>query len=398
MFISDRLKAISAKRKSNQSRLGYVGVLSIILLFIVVSLAHLSPYRPAGSGQTQYYRARVLSVHNQNDRFGGRDEKMQVRLMDGPAKGDGITVLRNITLGDSSYRRLPVGSEVLLTRQLGNGSQYSYLDRWRVPGVATLFLILLSLVVIVGWWRGITSVLGLFISIGVLAGYVVPRIVDGQSAYTTCVQAAFIITAVSVYAAHGFSKRTTIAFISSLASLLVIIGLVALATYLAGTSEVINDETYSILYSPHSVNLAGLLTGGIIIASLGVIYDITTGQAAAVDEIYKAHKKQSTRVLYKGGLSVGREHIAALINTLALVYVGIAFPSIVITALYNHVPLIVATNDELIIEEVVRTFVATAGVLLAVPLTTWLAAYILPKWYGSKGKRFDRFMKETINF
>ena len=48
-----------------------------------------------------------------------------------------------------------------------------------------------------------------------------------------------------------------------------------------------------------------------------------------------------------------------------------------------HAPLLVNLNTELITEEVLRTSVACIGMLLAMPLTTYIAAYILPRWKSS---------------
>lgn len=313
----------------------------------------------------------------------GNTQNIKVKILDGPNTGQMFLVTRGANFGDASYNRIPVGSEVLLTKDAANGNQYSYVDRWHIPGVMTLFLILLILVVVVGWWRGLTSIFGLAIGIGILSVYTVPSILDGHSAYGACVVTAFIITIISIFVAHGFSRRTSIALIGSLATLLAVILLVSLATYFAGTTEVINEETLGAFYNGNiAISLSGLLTGGIIIASLGVLYDITTGQSAAVDELYKANKKLTPGQLYHKAMSIGREHIAALVNTLALVYVGIALPSIVVAAIYNnHAPFVIALNNEAVVEEIVRTFVASAGMLLAAPITTWLAAHLLPRWY-----------------
>lgn len=376
------LKALLANRNLKLRHLVYGSLITLVLVLSTLELVNISPYQAQSSG-IQYFRAKVVNVQATQSQTAGNAQTIRIRVMDGPDKGRLFQVSRSTNFGDASYLRLPIGSEVLLTKDIQNGNQYQYGDRWHMPGVATLFLLMLTLVILIGWWRGITSVFGLVISIGVLSVYVVPRIVAGQSPYATCLIAAFIITVISIYVAHGLSRRTTIALLGSLSSLVAVVGLVALSTYLAGTSEVISEETSAVLYSPHPISLAGLLTGGIIIASLGALYDITTGQAAAVDEIYKANKRQSAAQLYRKGLSVGREHIAALVNTLALVYVGIALPSIVIAVVYNnHAPLVVALNNEAVIEEIVRTFVASVGMLLAVPITTGLAAYLLPKWYA----------------
>lgn len=374
-------KILDQQNNLKPKHLVYGSLIVLILFFSAISIFSLSPFR-SNTGGLQYFRAKVVSVDNVTSAVFGQEQIIRAKILDGGNSGQIFTVTRNIVIDQTSTERMPVGSEILLTKNLHNGNQYLYLDRWRMPGVALLLLIFLILVILVGWWRGITSVFGLVISIGVLATFVVPRIVNGHSPYATCIEAAFIITVISIFVAHGISRRTTIAFSSSIITLLLVIGVLGFSTYITGTSGTVDENTVNLISSTHTVDIDGLLTGGIIIASLGVLYDITTGQAAAVDEIYKAHTKQSSRQLYRSGLSVGREHIAALVNTLALVYVGVALPTIVITAIYNNAPLLVVFNNETIVEEVVKTCVASIGMLLAVPITTFLAAYLLPKWYA----------------
>lgn len=365
------------------------GVLMTVLLFIsCASLLRLSPYKP--SNGTQYFRAKVVAVSEANAPSSEPIQNVQVKLLDGPQKNQTVSVQRGIAIGDSAAKRLPVGSEVLLLKD--NGSSYTFLSRWFMPGIATLFIALLALVVVIGTWRGITSIFGLSVSIFILATFVVPQIIHGHSAFATCVEGAVLITLASMYIAHGLSKRTTVAFVGALVTLAAVIGLTALASYITGTSEIIDDNASTLFSAGHSFDLAGLLTGGVVIASLGTLFDITTGQAATVDEIHKADHTQSTNRLFWKGMSVGREHIAALINTLALVYVGVALPSIVMTILLNqqsnfHAPLLVNLNTETIAEEVVRTCVASIGMLLALPITTWLAAYILPQWSANKNAK-----------
>ena len=360
-----------------------LGVLLISSLYLV----NLSPYKSTSnksSNQTEYVRATVLKVSSSQSPVS--DQTIQVRIIDGQNKGHIITTGRNYIIGDPNSARLPVGSEVLLVLDPSNGNQYSYLDRYRIPGAITLFIVVLLLVMVIGRWRGFTGTVGLVISIGVLSLFVLPRIINGHAPFATCIEGAFAIAILSIFIAHGFNKRTAIALFSTLVTLALVVGLVTIAVYLTGVSgnpgDAVNadEQTYLIQYAPHHIDLDGLLMGGIVIASLGILEDITTAQTAAVDEIRKSSPKSSALQLYKSGLSVGREHIAALINTLILVYFGVALPTIVLTALYNAGPILVMINNEPIMEAIVRSAVTSIGLLLAVPLSTALAAYILPRW------------------
>ncbi len=123
-----------------------------------------------------------------------------------------------------------------------------------------------------------------------------------------------------------------------------------------------------------AINLQGLLLGGIIIGALGILNDITTAQSAAVEEIHGADKSLSFKQLYKKGSSIGREHIASLINTLVLVYVGSSLPLFLLFAV-NSQQLWTVLNSSTIAEEIVRALVGSIALILAVPITTALAAY-----------------------
>jgi uncharacterized membrane protein len=376
-----------------------ISVCIVLALFISsVSLFRLSPYN-AHEKQDQYFRAKVLQVKQEQSDFGAQ-LAVDVRLLDGNDKDKTVHVTWPDNFGDAAARRLPTGSEVLLSKP-PKADNYGLISRWYMPGIATILITLLTFVVIIGAWRGITSVFGLAISVLILSAFVVPQIIAGHDAFTACIQAAVAITLISIYVAHGVSKRTTVAFISSLVSLLVVVGLTAVASYVSGTSEIITEDSAYIFSASHPIDVSGLLTGGVVIASLGTLFDITTGQAATVDEIHKANRRQTTGQLFIKGMSVGREHIAALINTLALVYAGVALPTIVLNQVlyaqnttYAHLPLVVRLNTESVAEEVMRTGVASMGMLLALPITTWLAAYVLPKWTPTVSRKMKQRLRD----
>jgi len=391
-----RLMVRLASSKITRRHILYGTLISLSLLGSSLVLLRMSPYQAHKS--YQFFRANVVTVQTIRSESLGQNVVIHARLLDGPDKGTMASIEGALSIGDKAAQRLPIGSQVLLYKDSSNGNQYGLDSRWHMPGMATLLIILFALVIVVGAWRGITSVFGLTVSIFIIVAFVIPRIIDGHNAFATCIEAAIVITLASIYLAHGFSKRTTIALLASLLTLLAIVGLTALASYITGTSEIVSEDDIGVLYTAHHIDVAGLLTGGVVIASLGALYDITTGQAASIDEIHKADRKQSSTQLFWKGMSVGREHIAALINTLALVYIGVALPTTISTIIVNqqanyHVPLLVNLNGEALAEEVMRTCVAGIGVLLALPVTTWLAAYILPRWTPTATDRFRRWFK-----
>ncbi len=143
----------------------------------------------------------------------------------------------------------------------------------------------------------------------------------------------------------------------------------------SGTEEAV----YLQLGSLPSLSLRGLLLGGMIIGTLGVLDDVTTTQVSTVEEISIADSSLTRKELYRRGLRVGKEHIASLVNTLALAYAGASFPLFLLFAIQGGPPLWIILNAEYVMEEVVRAVVCGAALVIAVPISTVAAAWFYGK-------------------
>ena len=66
--------------------------------------------------------------------------------------------------------------------------------------------------------------------------------------------------------------------------------------------------------------------------------------------------------------------MASLVNTLVLAYAGANLPLFLLFMLNDQVPQWVTLNSEIIVEEIIRTITGSIGLVLAVPLATFLAA------------------------
>jgi hypothetical protein len=106
-----------------------------------------------------------------------------------------------------------------------------------------------------------------------------------------------------------------------------------------------------------------------------VLDDVTMSQASLVTELHQANPTAGMAALVSGALRVGRDHIAATVNTLFLAYAGAALPSLILFVTGQNSLGTVATT-ELVAVEVVRALCGSVGLIAAVPLTTVLAALV----------------------
>ena len=219
----------------------------------------------------------------------------------------------------------------------------------------------------------------MILSLGVIIKFIVPQILAGRDPLLVSVIGSVFILVTTIYLAHGFSKQTTAAVIST-ALTLVLTGILSVAfvnmTHLTGVAS---EEALSLQFGPTaSINFKGLLLGGMIIGFLGVLDDVTTGMAATVFELKKVNSKLKPRELISSSLNVGREHVSSLVNTLVLAYAGASLPLFLFIVLNpQKYPPWYIINSEFVAEEIVRTLVGSIGLLCAVPITALIATWMV---------------------
>src|SRR3989344_2689761 len=377
----DLLKVIA--KKLNKSTLIVLFGLFTILLVLLISRSggirqDLLLTDPAG---LNYLTADIVKVKEEgfNEILGQeyRYQILQVKLEDGSE-----AELRNdIQPGAEDSQRVHEGESVVLSKiSTEEGDQYVIADKFRVPSVILIFALFFVLTIIFAGLKGLSSMLGLMFTIYVLIDFVVPRIVNGQDPLLISLIGSAIIAFVSIYMAHGFNKRTTVALAGTMVTIMIAMVLALFFVSVAQLSGTGSEEALLLnVSSTMQINLRGLLLGGMIFGVLGVLDDVTTAQAAAVDEIKKANPKLGFEELYQGGISVGKEHIVSLVNTLVLAYIGSSFPLLLLFSLNQGVPLWITLNSEFIMEEVIRTLVGSTALIFAVPITTVMAAFLFAR-------------------
>jgi len=213
----------------------------------------------------------------------------------------------------------------------------------------------------------------MLLSFGVLFIFVLPQIQAGRDPVLIAVISSIFIIPITFYLSHGFERKTTIAVIGTFIAL-VITGILAVlfvnGAHLNGFSE---DAMFLQTMDGVQYNLRGILLSGIIIGTLGVMDDITVSQTSIVFQLYDVKKDMTVMELFTRSIQIGKDHIASMVNTLVLVYTGASLP-LLLLFMNNPRPLGEILSVEAVSTEIVRTLVGSIGLILAVPITTFLAS------------------------
>ena len=298
-----------------------------------------------------------------------------VRVTEGPDDGTQVALPEfNLTYDRTSVRLAP-GDKVVLG-YVDSNDYYFFADRDRRAPLVWLAVLFAVVVVALGRWRGGLALAGMAATLVVLIAFAAPSVLDGNDPVLVAVVAATVIAFASLYLTHGLNVHTTVALAGTLASLGLTLGLSRIFFGLADFTGVATEEGLTLPLIAGDIDLASLLLGGAIIGALGALDDVTVTQVATVAELRYRSDDLSVRQLIASGIRVGREHIAATVNTLLLAYVGAGLPLLLLFAVSDQ-SLAMAANSELIAVEIVRTLCGSMGLVAAVPVTTVLAAIVI---------------------
>ncbi len=299
-------------------------------------------------------------------------QTLTIRVLEGVDKG-------RIVSFENDYTQLETGN-VFYVRHIVGGfdlETWSVSDPYRLDILMAIGVVFLVLVCLFGGLQGVRGLASLAGSLVLIFYLLLPGIYSGVSPILVSLGVASLIILAGSYITHGFNRTTTAAMLGMVATIVI----TGIATYfaidLAQLSGFTSDENAYLNFNTDGrIDMVGLLFGGIMIGLLGVLYDSAIGQAVAVEELFRASADYTRRQVYLRGLRIGREHIGALINTLAIAYVGASLPLLLLLKESTANPLYIL-NSEVFATEIIRILMSSIGIILAVPVTTLIATYLL---------------------
>jgi uncharacterized membrane protein len=348
------------------------GVVALAAVLAAVGMVLLwpEPVVPVGAEQPPLVAGRVLSV---GEPVGGLlDVRVEVlggdragEVLDTEVAAEGFPGFRPGDVVDLYESFLPEEGEV-----------WFVIDFRRRAPLVWLGVLFVGAVLLVGRWRGLRALAGLGVSLGVVFGFILPAILGGASPPLVALVGGTAVVLGTLFLTHGAGRMTLAAATGTLGALVltVSIGVTVLdATRITGFAS--EDAVYA-GYALGGLDLAGLVLAGLIVGALGVLDDVAVAQASTVAALHEADPGQSVATLFARAMRVGRDHIASVVNTLVLAYVGASMGLLVLFST-SGLPTVEILASEQVATEIVRTIVGSLGLIAAVPLTTAVAAAVL---------------------
>ncbi len=301
-------------------------------------------------------------------------QRVKVQLDESLYRGDVVTLEWGGRRALDANGFLRPGDRVLLSvTRTGPERAYAILEIVRLPALLPVAAVLVAALLVVARLKGLAALAGLAASVSVFLLAIVPALQRGDDPLLATLVGCLGVIAVSVFVVHGFNRKSLAALCGTMAGLGVVtaIGAFALATArMTGLGT--EDQIFLAVGTDGRIDMPRLALAAVMIGSLGAIVDMSVGQASAAAELAAVDETMRGRRLYLSALSVGRDHVGSLVNTLALAYFGGALPLVLLLSL-GYQPLAISANSEEIVGSLIAVLAASLGLVLCVPIPTAVA-------------------------
>ena len=314
-----------------------------------------------------------------------RYQHLQIQILTGKYQGKRMTIrhtIERIMPGNYVFRE---GEKIILrvTEEDGKISTVKIEEKARDT---QLFIIIGLFCVLMGVFagvKGLKALLTLVITLGLILFAYIPLIIHHRDPVLSSVGISIVSVVITLFILSGRNRKTYAAIVGTSAGV-IIAGILAYVfgefTLLTGLSD---GDAISLAYIPEFRNLdyKGLLFGTMLIGAVGAVMDVAVSIASALWEIQEKTENISRKEMLVSGMTIGKDILGSMANTLILAYVGTTLHLIILFVVYN-VYIREIINLDSIATEIVRAMAGSIGLIATIPVTVFISTWI----YGKKEK------------
>lgn len=307
------------------------------------------------------------------------DQLMLVEMTSGRYEGETMQVYNYV--GPLYGAPLKVGdSAVLIVSTYADGSHTATVYEFnRLLALAAIIALFVIATVLVGGKTGAKSLIGLVITLICIFLILLPMLMKGFPTLLTVFLICAYVAVVSFTILGGVSRKTLCASLATICGIAValLFGLAAQAlARIDGLRLADVEPLLQLRQTGTPIGLRYLLVGGIVISALGAVMDVAMSIASAISEIHSVNPALSTKELFRSGMNIGRDMVGTMTNTLILAFLGSSFVIVIYLYSIGLQPYQLLSSSYFAIE-VISGISSSIGVIISVPLTALISAYVM---------------------
>lgn len=329
-------------------------------------------------GETETFRARVIEITENKEQVyeeAGiviKTQTADVKILNKQYKGEVVEVINNMS-GNPAYDIvLKKGNLITVAMESGpEGEQFFYVTGYeRTRYIYQITGIFLALLIVIGGWKGLKSVVSLGVTFILIIFVMIPLLLRGISPIMVSVGICAAATIITMMIIAGVNMKSFSAILGTIGGITIGGSFAYLYGALSNLTGLSSMEAQMLMYIPQDIqfDFRGLLFAGILIGALGAAMDVSMSIASALTEMYNKVGYLSFKEVMKHGMNIGKDIMGTMSNTLILAYTGGALTLMLLFAAYAR-PISEIINLDFVAAEIIRSVAGSIGLLFAIPIT-----------------------------
>ena len=371
----EELKKTGIKTIAGRGCLAIAGILFLLFLYRYSQIDKVILYETEGR---TFAKAEVMDVIEDNETEDGisiGNQIVSLKLTSGKWKGKTVEATSS-----SSYlygAHCKKGSKVIAIVSESQGEMTaSVYSQNREMQLYLIIAIFVFTIILIGGKKGLASVIGLGFTILCILFLFLPMIYKGISPIWSAVLVVILTTVATMYLVGGISRKTMTAILGPVSGVLISALFAMLFCKMTNISGYNVSDIEDLIYirDQTGIKVGELLFSGILISALGAVMDVAMSISSTIEEIHCQNSELTIKELFQSGMNVGKDMMGTMSNTLILAFAGGSINTLVFIFAYNYEYLQVV-NMYAIGIEIIQGIASSMGVILTVPITSFLAAW-----------------------
>ena len=312
-------------------------------------------------------------------------QEVRIRILDDRFKNKEFDIIYYLEDGMNTrlplYDKLYVGDRVYAYGIFENNKltvdSIAYYDK--TPWIIGLCSIFALLIIIIGGKNGIKALISLAITILLIFGVLIPGILAGKNVLLLTVLICSLVILISFIIISGFTRKTLVAILGTICGILLAAllgGSFENAMRLSGINEHARMISVAIDSSQEMISFKNIMLSAIMISAMGACMDVGMSIASSINEIKKKKPSITKSELIKSGMTIGKDVMGTMTNTLILAYVGSAMLCILLYSI-NEFDLSFVLNAEDITDEILKSLCGSIGLIATIPITALIGGALI---------------------
>jgi uncharacterized membrane protein len=262
-------------------------------------------------------------------------------------------------------------------------AQVSIYDIDNTRSVIFFSLVMLAAIIVIGRVRGVASLGALIVTIILLFAVFIPLTLKGYPPLPVAVGISIVSIFITLPIIAGITLKAAAAIIGASIGIILSSLLAVGAGLIMHLSGIVTNDMLTVFYaSDVTIDLRGLALSGMIIAALGAIMDICVSISSAVNEIYRANPEITEAEAFRSALTIGRDILGSMVNTLVLAYAGSSLSLILFISLKMQpgMPVWMIINYNPVLTEIVKSIIGSIAMFISIPVTAVVAARLFSRF------------------